>query len=217
LKKAKDRKKDQSYFLYRLNQFQLRHTLFPLGDYTKEEVRALAREFDLPVADKAASQEICFLPGDDYRAFLHSRMASRIVPGDIIGPGGEVAGRHKGAAFYTIGQREGLGVALGYPAYVCAIDARRNRVYLGGKREAQSREFIAGSAHFCFRRLKKKVALKVRIRYNHKEEPATITPQASRLQIRFNKPQFAVCPGQSAVIYDKDTVIGGGVIERILS
>jgi len=220
LKKGKDRTKDQSYFLYRLNQSQLRHILFPLGNYTKAQVRELAQKFDLPVADKPASQEICFLPDSDYHKFLRSRTHPQIFrsiePGFILDREGNVLGQHKGIAFYTIGQRQGLGVAKGYPLYITRIDYQNNRIFVGKKEDAFSSGFLLKEPHFVLRSAKKKIALKVRIRYNHKEEKAIVTNLGNRIKVNFARPQFAVTPGQSAVFYDKDTVVGGGIIDEVL-
>lgn len=212
LKKGRDKQKDQSYFLYRLNQQQLKHTLFPLGDYTKEEVRKKARGFSLAVADKQGSQDICFLPGFNYREFIRGK--GEIEPGLIIDKKGTVLGEHKGIAYYTVGQREGLGIALGYPAYITRIDAETNTITVGEKEDAFAREFIVGEPNFICRPLKKKIALKVRIRYNHKEMPAEVFPEKTRLRVCFKRAQFAITPGQSAVFYQRDQVIGGGIIER---
>lgn len=216
LKKARDAAKDQSYFLYRLHQLQLKHILFPLGDYTKEEVRRLARKFHLSVADKAGSQEICFLPHNDYRKFLQERAAGDIQPGLIQDEEGKVLGRHRGIAYYTIGQREGLGIARGYPLYITRIDASSNRIIVGEKKQAFKREFLVKNAHFVLSPVKKKVAARVRIRYNHKEARAQVVPFGKKMKIRFFRPQFAITPGQSAVFYDRDKVLGGGIIERVL-
>jgi tRNA-specific 2-thiouridylase len=222
LKKSKDSRKDQSYFLYRLNQKQLSHILFPLGDYTKGQVRGLARKFKLPVAEKAESQEICFLPEDNYRGFLAERLSKykprfirALRPGPIVDTGGKVLGQHKGIAFYTIGQRQGLGIAFGRPVYIIRIDRRDNRLVVGTKEEASSREFLVKDAHFVSAPLKKKVALKVKIRYNHAETPAEVIPGSGFLKVSCKTPQFAVTPGQSAVFYSQDTVIGGGIIDKI--
>ena len=217
LKKAKDKKKDQSYFLYRLNQYQLKHILFPLGKYTKEQVRELARDFSLPVADKLASQEICFLPDDDYRAFLKKRLnTASLKPGLITDKQGNILGRHKGVAFYTIGQRQGLGVAMGYPVYITGIDPAKNLITLGSREEVFSRHFLIKNPHFIVKPFKKRVVMSVRIRYNHKEVQAEVMPLGKKIKVKFKTPQFAVTPGQSAVFYDRDTVQGGGIIERII-
>jgi tRNA-specific 2-thiouridylase len=215
LKRAKDLKKDQSYFLYRLTQEQLKHIIFPLGNYTKEQVRSLARKFKLAVADKPGSQEICFLPTINYRAFLEQRLKAKIKPGLIVDKQGNILGRHKGIAFYTVGQREGLGVARGYPLYITKIGPLDNRIIVGRREDALRKEFFLKEPHFIFRPIKKKVALKVRIRYNHKGAAAGLMPAAGGLQVCFKTAQFAITPGQAAVFYDKDTVIGGGVIEKV--
>lgn len=217
LKKAKDSNKDQSYFLYRLNQAQLAHILFPLGDYTKLEVRKLALKFGLAVADKRGSQEICFLPGEDYREFLASRAKDRIRPGPIVDRQGNLLGRHKGVAFYTVGQREGLGIARGYPLYITGINGSKNQLVVGRKEEAEKSEFLVDKAHFISKKPKKKVAVKVKIRYNHKEMPASAWPFGRKWKVRFRKPQFAITPGQSAVFYDREVVLGGGIIDKALA
>lgn len=214
LKKARDLKKDQSYFLYRLTQNQLRHTLFPLADYTKDEVRKIARRFSLPVAEKLASQEICFLPNQDYRQFLKTRI--RIEPGQIVDKQENILGKHQGIAYYTIGQREGLGIARGYPVYITKIDPKNNQLTVGKREEVLKKEFLVIKPHFIAGTLKKKVALKVKIRYNHQEMPAQITPAENKLKVEFKVPQFAVTPGQAAVFYKQDTVVGGGIIDRVL-
>jgi len=226
LKKAKDLHKDQSYFLYRLGQGQLKHILFPLGNYTKDEVRKMAREFALPVADKLASQEICFLPGADYRSFLKAQISAAggsalggktdIKPGPVIDKEGKILGTHKGIACYTVGQREGLGIARGYPLYVIKINLKDNSITAGRKEDVYAKEFLLRGAHFIFRPLKKRVALKVRIRYNHPEAAAKVIFSKHKARVIFNEPQFAVTPGQSAVFYAQDTVFGGGIIDKAL-
>jgi len=229
LKKAKDPQKDQSYFLYRLNQNQLKQVLFPLGNYTKEEVRRLARKFQLPVAEKKASQEVCFLPDDDYRSFLRTRAKKEMPAGPIIDAQGKITGRHKGIAYYTVGQREGLGVAKGYPVYITRIDPKANSIYIGSKEEASVSEFLVKDLHFAIKPALKKIALKVKIRYNQKEVKADLfffgnkptghksVVWPSIAKVIFKKPQFAVTPGQSAVFYDKSRVLGGAIIDEVIS
>ncbi|TAN59857.1 tRNA 2-thiouridine(34) synthase MnmA [bacterium] len=225
LQKAKDKWKDQSYFLYRLNQKQLKHILFPLGNYTKSQVRELARQFDLPVKDKPGSQEICFIPDDDYRGFLRQELtrikagiSADVKPGPILDSEGNILGEHKGIPFYTIGQREGLGVALGYPAYVIGINAKNNTIVLGKREEVLSGGLIAGDLSFIDKPIKRKVVLKVKIRYNHKEIASkAMAFSGNRIKIIFSKPQFAVTPGQSAVFYNGRQVVGGGIIETGLN
>ena len=217
LKKAKDLHKDQSYFLYRLGQEQLKHILFPLGNYTKTEVRELARKFGLSVAEKKGSQEICFLPQVNYRPFLEKALGNRIKPGPILDSNGNILGKHRGIAFYTIGQREGLGIAKGYPIYVIGINPEKNEIIVGKREEVLGKEFILKGTHQVCGRIKKKIAVKVRIRYNHKEAAAWIIPFKDKLKIKFTKPQFAITPGQSAVFYKRGMVLGGGYIEKVLN
>jgi tRNA-specific 2-thiouridylase len=215
LQKAKDIKKDQSYFLYRLNQKQLGCILFPLGEYSKDEVRGIARKFHLSVAEKKGSQEICFLPQDNYRGFLARRKRFVAKPGAILDMAGKTVGQHKGVAFYTIGQREGLGLAMGHPVYVTRIDAARNTITIGSKEDASQREFTASDVHFIVKPEKKKIAAMVKIRYNHREMPAEIRVLKNHLRVTFERPEFAITPGQSAVIYDGDIVLGGAVIKKV--
>ncbi len=190
--------------------------IFPLGEYTKEEVRVLARKFDLPVAEKAESQEICFLPKDNYREFLKAHCDLKIKPGKIIDSENKVIGYHKGVPFYTIGQREGLGIAVGYPLYVNKIDIRRNQVMVGAKDEALKQEFLVNNLHFTAKPIKKKIALIVKIRYNHRGAQADLFPLPDKIKVCFKKPKFAITPGQSAVFYKFDTVLGGGIIGKVL-
>ncbi|OGX31129.1 MAG: hypothetical protein A3D27_02510 [Omnitrophica WOR_2 bacterium RIFCSPHIGHO2_02_FULL_46_37] len=247
LKKARDKFKDQSYFLYRITQKQMARSLMPLGNLTKDKVRKLASDLGLSVADKPASQEICFIPEADYRNFLKheltrmsrqnlfklsrdpdirkddigsgkNRIYTNINPGQILDTKGQVLGEHKGIPFYTIGQREGLGIALGYPVYVTKIDARNNTIIAGKKEEALSYGLIAGDLSFTHKAIKRAVALSVKIRYNHKEVSSRIIPSGrNRVKAVFSKPQFAVTPGQSAVFYKQREVIGGGIIEKGLN
>lgn len=216
LKAAKDLSKDQSYFLYRLGQNQLKRILFPLGDYTKPQVRNLAKKFGLAVAEKRESQEICFLPDTGYRGFLEKYSKMNFPSGDIVDKNDRLLGSHKGAAFYTIGQRKGLGIALGYPVYVTKIDLRHNRITVGNKVDACKREFFLNHLHFTAKPIKKKVALKVKIRYNHHQAQAVILPLKGKIKVCFKKPQFAITPGQSAVFYKNNEVLGGGIINEVL-
>jgi len=213
LKKGRDKNKDQSYFLYRLTQRQLRSLLFPLGDLTKQEVVRIAKELNLPVIQARESQEICFLPSTDYRGFLKKRVASDIKPGSVVDKAGNVLGQHQGIPFYTIGQREGMNIALGRRAYVVRINPDKNQIVLGGLRDAYKREFKVACLNFILKPIKKRVVYKVKIRYNHQEAAALILPQGSALGVRFRQPQFAVTPGQSAVFYNRDAVVGGGIIK----
>jgi len=219
LKKGKDRKKDQSYVLCGLDQKQLEHTLFPLANLTKEEVRKKAKE--LGVYHRPASQEICFVPNTDYHGFLRTRIntnkeheSTRIREGPIVDREGKILGRHKGIAFYTIGQRRGLGIALGKPQYVIAIDSNKDVIVVGSEKEILRDELIARDVNWiAIDRLKKSIKVKAKIRYQHRGAEATVTPLSkNRVRIEFERPQRAITPGQAVVFYDKDVVIGGGWI-----
>ncbi|MBU1905666.1 MAG: tRNA 2-thiouridine(34) synthase MnmA [Candidatus Omnitrophica bacterium] len=216
LRKGKDLFKDQSYFLYRLGQKQLKRILFPLGIYTKSKIVKLANKFKFASANRLESQEICFLADENYRQFIKTRIKGKIKPGDIVDAGGNKLGSHKGIAFYTIGQREGLGIAKGYPLYISRIDSKKNQIIVGPREGALSREFLVKQPNFILNPIKKKIALKVRIRYNHKEEAAEVSLQNSKLKVKYKEPQFAITPGQSAVFYDQDSVVGGGIIDKVL-
>ena len=215
LKKAKDKQKDQSYFLYRLTQEKLKRILFPLGELTKEKVRQLARKFKLPVAEKKDSQEICFITGH-YQEFLKSRLKGKFSPGDIVDASGRVLGKHKGIPFYTIGQRDKLGLACGYPVYVLQIDSRKNELVVGKKEETLKSKFLVKDMVFPGAGLKKKTQLMVRIRHLSSEALAWVKPVGKKAEVVFKKPSFAITPGQSAVFYEKDAVVGGGIIEEVL-
>ncbi len=216
LKKAKDKKKDQSYFLYRLNQRQLRHAIFPLGSYTKERVRKIAKAFGLNVADKPGSQEICFIPGYNYHSFLREHLKNKIKPGLIKDMSGRVLGRHRGIVFYTLGQRQGLGVACGYPAYINKIDNLSNTITVGRREECLSSIFSVKDVNFIVPPIEKKIAAVAKIRYNHQGSPAVIERKDKKVRVIFKKAQFAVTPGQSAVFYKHGTVLGGGIIDEVL-
>lgn len=225
LKKGKDPTKDQSYFLCSIDRDALPYILLPLGNYNKLQVRALAKKFGLPVHDKPGSQEICFVPDADYRGFLKNRLAlmkTNIKPGPILDAAGRVLGSHKGIAFYTMGQRQGLGVSFKEPLYVIGIDADSNSITLGTKSEACFKGLVAQNLNFLYPiGNAKSLDLKVKIRYNQKDIksrvnlPAVISKQNPRnltAEVIFNKPQSCVAPGQSVVFYKADTVVGSGII-----
>ena len=216
LKKAKDLKKDQSYFLYRLDQQQLKHIIFPLGNLTKSRVREKAADLGLSVAEKKDSQEICFLPEGKYGDLVKAKSPGSIKPGGLVDKDGNILGIHRGIPFYTIGQRQGLGIAKGYPLYVTQINAKNNRIIVGRRQDACKTEFLVKEPHFLSKPFKKNVEIKVRIRYNHKESLASVSRVKGKLKVSFRKPQFAITPGQSAVFYDRDTVLAGGIIDKVL-
>ena len=216
LKKAKDLKKDQSYFLYRLNQDQLKKVIFPLGNFTKLKIRVMAKDFGLNVAEKQDSQEICFLPNGKPGNLIKSRDLKQVKLGEIVDKAGNILGQHQGIPFYTIGQRHGIGLAKAYPLYVTQINSKKNQIIVGKREDVYKSEFIIKNVHFTGVAFKKKIEIKVRIRYNHKEMQATVYPEKKLYRVIFKKPQFAITPGQSAVFYDKDIVLGGGIIQKVI-
>jgi len=217
LKKGVDSRKDQSYFLYVMNQEQLSHSLFPLGNITKERVRRMAEEFELPVTDKPESQDICFIPGNDYTEFLKEYVADTVKPGQILDRQGNFLGEHRGIIHYTIGQRKGLSISAGEPLYVVAIDHEENTVIVGGKHEVYGMGLIASEINWiAMEAPEQPVNVSARIRYLHREAAAVVTPlEEGRAQVKFEEPQMAITPGQAIVFYDGDTVIGGGSIESV--
>ena len=216
LKKGLDPEKDQSYFLYRLTQEQLGRVLFPLGDMRKTSVRAAARELRLPTAERPESQEICFVPDNDYRAFLKERAPDVLRRGDIVLGDGTVVGRHRGIAFFTVGQRRGVGVASGGRLYVVRIEPSTGRVVLGQRHELDTLSFQVSDAMFMpFDRLASSLTVDVKVRYRSPLPRATIAPaEPGRVSVSFEKPVPGVTPGQAAVFFDGDSVVGGGIIER---
>ncbi len=220
VRKARHAEKDQTYMLYRLSQEQLAATLMPLGDYTKEQVRNIAREAGLSVAEKADSQEICFVTDGNYADFIKNNAKVPIPPsGNFVTEDGMVLGTHKGIINYTVGQRKGLGLPLGYPAYVKEIVPATNEVVISTEDSLYSREIICGDLNFLSidgLLPGEKLRCIVKIRYHHKGEPAEIGMQEDgHLRIVFDTPVRAATPGQSAVFYgDEDYVIGGGIIEK---
>jgi len=216
LLKGKDVRKDQSYVLYRLTQKQLAQTLFPLGEMTKDEVRKLAKKFKLPVAEKAESQEICFVEDDDYGRFLKAAIPDGFKPGSILDVAGKVVGEHQGIAFYTIGQRKGVGAHKGEPKYVVGIDPQKNTVIIGDDKDTLKNELIAEDVTFISGEAPAgPLDIKAKIRYNSKEVRAVVRLiGGSVVSVKFKEPQRAVTPGQSVVFYKGDEVLGGGIISR---
>jgi len=207
--------KDQSYFLYRLGQKQLSVSMFPLGDMTKHEVRDKARKLGLPMADKDESQEICFIPDNDYRGFIESERPDSVVEGEFVDKAGCVLGRHRGVAFYTVGQRKGLGMSspLGR-RYVLDRDAETGRVTLGDEEDLKKDSCMVDSVVFTSgEKLVDAREVTVKLRYRSRSIKATLIPVMGRgVKVRFYSPQTGVSPGQSAVFYEETEVIGGGII-----
>jgi len=214
LKKGLDERKDQSYFLFSLRQEYLQHLLFPLGDHTKDASRDVARDCSLRTADKEESMEICFVPDNDYRAFLTQSRLVDPEPGDIVDLEGKVLGKHEGIAFYTIGQRRGLGIASSEPLYVLELDAKSNRVIVGPVNALERLSFIIDRCNWIpFEKLESPIEATAKIRYNHPGTMATITPlEGQRARVDLSVPQRAITPGQACVLYDGDLVLGGGWI-----
>ena len=218
LLKGRDRQKDQSYFLYPLTQRQLSRSLFPIGDFTKDEVRKRAVDWSLPVADRSESQEICFIPDQDYIRFLRERIPEAFLPGSITDERGNVLTRHDGIIHFTVGQRKRMGIAAAQPLYVLEIQAGRNRIVVGLNKRLFKKKFrVLGVNWISAKEMKVPFSAKVKIRYKHKEAPAVLTPlEPDRVLVEFNEPQRAVTPGQAAVFYDRDAMVGGGVIDKVL-
>lgn len=209
-----DPRKDQSYFLYLLDQEQLAHSLFPLGEYSKLEIRALAGEMGLSVAEKAESQEICFVTDDDYARLVEERYPGSSRPGSILNLQGEVLGQHQGIIHYTIGQRRGLRLAQGYPVYVVALDPQRNAVIVGSNEEVFTSACTAIKLNWiALEKLTQPLEAEVQIRYTAKPVRAMLSPNSNgTVQVEFNEAVRAVTPGQAIVFYEGDMVIGGGTI-----
>lgn len=213
--KGADLEKDQSYFLYRLNQEQLAATLFPLGGMKKEEVYQKAAALGLPYEEVLESQEICFVTQKDYRAFLAENRPEAEAPGKIVTDTGEVVGEHRGVAFYTIGQRRGLGVSLGERAYVTRLDPDRREVVIGSEEALLKKELVAENLVWGgIGSVSAPLRVKGKVRYRTPEEEATLLPiSGGRVQAKFDLPQRGITPGQSVVFYQGDEVVGGGIIQ----
>jgi len=216
LKRGRDLKKDQSYFLFSLRQDQLARTLFPLGERTKSDTRAVARHCNLKTADKEESMEICFVPDNNYGGFLQKAGLARTHRGEIVDLHGHVLGQHDGIEFYTIGQRRGLGISTPKPVYVVELDAENNRVVVGDETALDRDEFTATNCNWIpFDKLAGPVEVTVKIRYNHPGTPATVTPTDNgAVKVKLHAAQRAITPGQAAVFYRDDLVLGGGWIAK---
>lgn len=216
LKKAVDEHKDQTYMLYGLKQFQLEHSLMPLGDYEKSEVREIARRLDFRIHDKPDSQEICFVPDDDYARFLDENHPHLSETGPILDTDGNKLGEHRGLHYYTIGQRRGLGISLGYPVYVVELDQGKNAVIVGRDEEVFSRGLLAENVNWIStEKPNEPLVITAKIRYNAPEFSAAVYPDSGDgVRVIFAENQRAVTPGQSVVFYDNDLVVGGGIIEK---
>lgn len=214
LLRAVDRNKDQSYVLHVLDQSKLAKALFPIGDYPKPEIRAIAERFGLPTASRKDSQDLCFLAGEDYRNFLQRNAAGMLQPGAIVTREGESVGAHHGLANYTIGQRKGLGIASPVPLYVLGKNALDNTLIVGTQEQLGSHELVAREVNWVAGESPAEpFRAQVKIRYTAKEAEAWVTPVAAdRVQVRFDAPQRDITAGQAAVFFQGDRVLGGGII-----
>ena len=218
LLRAVDRQKDQSYFLYDLSQEHLAHSLFPLGNYTKAQTRQIAARYGLVTANKPESQDLCLIETyGSMRNFLDQHLGQR--PGEIVDTQGRVLGSHQGIHHYTVGQRKGLGIASSRPLYVVRIDAAMNRVVVGEREEATQAEAWVRQVNWVSTPAPDEpLAVEVQVRYRTPAVPATLIPESpERVKLRFAEPQFGVTPGQAAVWYQGDLLLGGGILERPLS
>jgi len=215
LKKGVDLNKDQSYALFSLTQDQLKHAIFPLGEYTKAQVREMARQRSLKVSERPESQELCFISDDNYNRFLKDQMSGQLKPGPIVDKSGKVVGQHQGIQFYTIGQRKGLGGNLGKAMYVIKIDPSSNTIVIGSKSDLLVKKLTASNANFIsIPRLTNPIKALVKIRYKDNGTLGTVYPISDdRFEVIFDEPCMSVTPGQAAVLYDDDLVIGGGWID----
>ncbi len=236
LLRGRDHRKDQSYVLFGMNRATIEHTLLPIGEFEKHEVRAIAQELKLPVFNKPDSQEICFVPNQDYAGLVKRRSPETFRGGEVVDISGKVVGAHEGHQHFTIGQRKGVGVALGHPVYVVDIDPARNRVTLGQREDLLRSMLVARQINILSSRFQvatredshrgpvpeypdkdagRPIRCQAKIRYNHQPQPATARLSGEdELTIRFDEPQPAITPGQAVVVYDGDVVLGGGWIER---
>ena len=209
----KDKVKDQTYFLYPIKAGDLSSLLFPLGSLSKDEVRALAKKAGLHVAEKAESQDICFVTNGDYRIFLQEKKVVA-AGGDIVDMAGNILGKHKGIIYYTIGQRGGLGISAEAPLYVVEIDAVKNKVVVGGKKDLYSVGLIAGDVNLLAKDLS--TEMEAKIRYRKKLALCLVEKEGDKLRVIFKEAQESVTPGQAVVFYKRDEVLGGGVIEEAI-
>lgn len=216
LMKAKDPAKDQTYFLYNLTPEQLKRIKFPLGGYSKPEIRQIAKANGFVNANRKDSQDICFVPDGDYIKVITEKTDKAYPKGDFIDKQGNVLGKHDGIIKYTIGQRKGLGIALGKSMYVCDKNSKTNTVTLCEDAELYKTELLADDFNWIIPPEAKTFKCNAKIRYRHEEQPATVTIEDDIVKVVFDEPQRAITPGQSVVLYDGDYVLGGGIIKQKL-
>ena len=215
LVKSDDDKKDQTYALYNMTQEQLAHTLMPCGEYTKDRIREIAKEIGLDVHNKKDSEEICFISDNNHGKYISEAMPGKVKQGNFVDKDGNILGKHKGIVYYTIGQRKGLGLAMGRPVFVTDINPLTNEVVVGAEEDIFKTDLICKDINFiAFDNLDKSLELKAKIRYSAKPATATITPlENGKVRVSFKEKQRAITKGQSVVFYLDDLVVGGGIIE----
>ncbi|MBR7082061.1 MAG: tRNA 2-thiouridine(34) synthase MnmA [Oscillospiraceae bacterium] len=216
LKKAANAEKDQSYVLYNLTQEQMARVNFPLGEFTKAEIRAIAEKHGFVTAHKHDSQDICFVPDGDYAAYIERHTGKTYEPGDFVDKNGKILGRHRGMIHYTVGQRKGLGLALDAPGYVCEKRMDTNTVVIGQNSDLFSSALSASDFNWTVDEPSGKLRVKARTRYNQREQDAVAYTKGDIVRVEFDEPQRAITCGQSVVLYDGDTVVGGGIIRKAL-
>ncbi len=220
--RAAHHQKDQSYALWGIKQENLARTIFPLGDLSKQEIRSIAEEHNLITARKKESMDICFVPNNNYKQFLTGfvkGLRETVAHGELVDSAGRVVGEHAGYPFYTIGQRRGIGKGFGKPMYVVHTDAQHNRVVIGEEKDLYTKSFTARAVNFVsIADAEREIRARVKIRYRNPAEPATVQPLSrDRVKVVFDRPMKAITPGQSAVFYDGERVLGGGIIEAMES
>lgn len=218
LVKSDDDKKDQTYALYNMTQEQLAHTLMPCGEYTKDRIREIAKEIGLAVHSKKDSEEICFISDNNHGKYISEAMPGKVKQGNFVDKDGNILGKHKGIVYYTIGQRKGLGLAMGRPVFVTDINPLTNEVVVGAEEDIFKTDLICKDINFiAFDNLDKSLELKAKIRYSAKPATATITPlENGKVRVSFKEKQRAITKGQSVVFYLDDLVVGGGIIESLV-
>lgn len=216
--RSDDDRKDQTYALYNFTQEQLAHTLMPCGGYTKDRIREIAKEIGLSVYNKKDSEEICFIPDNNHGRYISEARPLEVVPGNFVDKNGNVLGKHKGVVYYTIGQRKGLGIALGRPVFVTDINSRTNEVVLGPEEDIFKTDLVAKDVNFiAFDKLEEPVTVEAKVRYSGKPAEAFISPlKDGKVKVSFKEKQRAITKGQSVVFYQGNKVVGGGVIAGII-
>ena len=216
--RSDDDRKDQTYALYNFTQDQLAHTLMPCGEYTKDRIREIAKEIGLSVYNKKDSEEICFIPDNDHGRYIKEARPLEVVPGNFVDKNGNVLGQHKGIVYYTIGQRKGLGIALGRPVFVTDINPMTNEVVLGPETDIFKTDLVAKDVNFIpFDKLEGEITVEAKVRYSGRPAEAVISPMENgRVKVSFKEKQRAITKGQSVVFYQGNMVVGGGIIEGLI-